>query len=86
MHPDSLLTGENAAFLDEQYAKWLHDPNSVPAAWRDLFASWDVPSNGHGYSPAASRRSRHLMAVAVSDVVPRTTSWSAGRMPAASSQ
>jgi len=51
MHPDSLLTGENAAFLDEQYLQWLADPKSVPAAFRDLFASWDVPQNGHGYHP-----------------------------------
>ncbi len=37
--PDSLLTGENAAFLDAQYASWLRDPDSVPEAFRPLFAA-----------------------------------------------
>jgi 2-oxoglutarate dehydrogenase E1 component len=43
---DTLLTGENAAFLDLQYTAWLADPSSVGADWRKLFESWDRPTNG----------------------------------------
>ncbi|MCB9664261.1 MAG: 2-oxoglutarate dehydrogenase E1 component [Alphaproteobacteria bacterium] len=47
MLPTSLLSGDNAAFLDEAYRRWLADPQSVPEVWRDLFASQqDEPVNG----------------------------------------
>ena len=44
MDNDSLLTGENAAFLDMQYAAWLDDPNSVEPEWREMFARFERPS------------------------------------------
>ncbi len=47
MEPLSLLSGENAAFLDEKYVAWLRDPSAVEPAWAALFASWERPENGH---------------------------------------
>lgn len=38
--PASLLTGDNAAFVDALYADWSADPSSVDPEWADLFASW----------------------------------------------
>ena len=37
MLPQSLLTGDNAAFLDQQYAFWLSDPDSVAPELRAWF-------------------------------------------------
>lgn len=41
MNADSLLSGDNAAFIDDQYRKWLVDPGSVSADWAELFTTWD---------------------------------------------
>nr|MBA2320660.1 2-oxoglutarate dehydrogenase E1 component [Deltaproteobacteria bacterium] len=49
--PDSLLTGDNAAFLDTQYASWLRDPASVPEEFRLLFESLEPPADHHGVAP-----------------------------------
>lgn len=46
MIPDSLLSGENATFLDDAYAMWREDPASVDAELRSLFESLDGPTNG----------------------------------------
>src|SRR3954468_3241478 len=35
----SFLYGGNAAFVEDLYAKWAADPNSVEPSWRALFAS-----------------------------------------------
>ena len=43
MENDTLLTGENAAFLDAQYEAWLRSPESVDEAWRSLFETWGRP-------------------------------------------
>ncbi len=47
---DSLLSGDNAAFVDTLYQQWVSDPNSVDADWRGLFEAYDAPegqvSNG----------------------------------------
>ena len=40
----SLLTGENAAFIDQLYTKWCSNPESVPEDWRVVFSS--VEPNG----------------------------------------
>ncbi|MEZ4227512.1 MAG: hypothetical protein R3B89_00010, partial [Polyangiaceae bacterium] len=37
MIPDSLLNGDNATFLDAEYERWAHDPQSVDQELRDLF-------------------------------------------------
>ncbi len=47
MTPDSLLSGENASYLDEMYTRWLEDPQSVEPQWRTWFESLDErPPNG----------------------------------------
>ncbi|MFN3512883.1 MAG: 2-oxoglutarate dehydrogenase E1 component [Phenylobacterium sp.] len=35
----SFLYGGNAAFVEDLYAKWASDPNSVDASWRAFFSS-----------------------------------------------
>ncbi|MCB9777838.1 MAG: 2-oxoglutarate dehydrogenase E1 component [Alphaproteobacteria bacterium] len=50
---DSLLTGENAAWVDAQYARWSADPASVDPEWAELFASWGgAGSGGFTHHPA----------------------------------
>ncbi|MEN0063418.1 MAG: 2-oxoglutarate dehydrogenase E1 component [Myxococcota bacterium] len=39
MISDSLLSGENAPFLDELYTRWLEDPSSVEPRWQAYFES-----------------------------------------------
>ena len=41
MDVSSLLTGNNAGFIDELYHQWVADPGSVSADWAALFAEWD---------------------------------------------
>ena len=71
---DSLLSGENAAFLDEAYSAWLRDPQSVDPEWAALFAQLDPPARGAGLlpgeAPAPSRRSIFGGAVAASSATP----------------
>ncbi|MEL6347292.1 MAG: 2-oxoglutarate dehydrogenase E1 component [Myxococcota bacterium] len=44
---NSLLTGDNAAFIDFLYNRWLNNPSDVEPAWAELFAQWDTaPTNG----------------------------------------
>jgi len=35
---DSLLTGDNAAWVDARYRDWLQDPDSISSDWAALFA------------------------------------------------
>jgi 2-oxoglutarate dehydrogenase E1 component len=44
--PESLLHGENAAYLDEKYAAWLLDPSSVEPAWIPVFEALERPAPG----------------------------------------
>jgi 2-oxoglutarate dehydrogenase E1 component len=46
--PASLMTGENAGWIDDLYAQWSRDPGSVEAEWAELFASWGEPEPGAG--------------------------------------
>src|SRR6201994_4304818 len=34
----SFLNGTNAAFVEQMYAAWLADPNSVDAGWQSYFS------------------------------------------------
>ena len=34
----SFLNGTNAAYVEQMYAAWLADPNSVDASWQAYFA------------------------------------------------
>lgn len=58
MNP-SILSGENAEFIDEQYRRWVSDPSSVSAEWGAIFeSSQDAPPNGARFDfPGPSRRS-----------------------------
>ena len=40
MDTASLLTGENAAWLDHQHSSWLSDPGSVSPEWAAWFSEW----------------------------------------------
>jgi 2-oxoglutarate dehydrogenase E1 component len=44
--PDSMLSGENADWLDQQYRAWLDDPSAVDAEWAELFAQFDPADSG----------------------------------------
>jgi 2-oxoglutarate dehydrogenase E1 component len=57
---DTLLTGDNAAFLDAQYEAWLQQPESVEATWRQLFESWGRPSNGTPWTLRGEPRPRSI--------------------------
>ena len=39
MLPATPLAAGNAAYIEEQYERYLTDPNSVAAPWREYFAS-----------------------------------------------
>ncbi|NOY25299.1 MAG: 2-oxoglutarate dehydrogenase E1 component [Oligoflexia bacterium] len=41
----SLLTGDNAAWVDAQYVAWLADPGAVDADWAALFAQTQAPDS-----------------------------------------
>ena len=53
MSLDSLLTGENAALVDDLYNSWLAEPSSVSADWAELFSEWADEPNGVSYQPPA---------------------------------
>jgi 2-oxoglutarate dehydrogenase E1 component len=48
---DSLLTGDNAAFIDAAFQRWVSDPSAVDPAWAALFASWGPADPGAGRPP-----------------------------------
>ncbi|MEQ1501121.1 MAG: 2-oxoglutarate dehydrogenase E1 component, partial [Myxococcota bacterium] len=52
--PDSLLSGENATFLDEQYVRWLDDPRSVDPSIRALFERLEAAPANTGPRPGTA--------------------------------
>jgi 2-oxoglutarate dehydrogenase E1 component len=40
------LSGGNAAYVEELYELYLHDPNAVPEEWRTYFQK--LPTDGSG--------------------------------------
>lgn len=44
----SLLTGNNAGYIDQLYHQWCADPSSVDPEWGELFAEWDQESGYTG--------------------------------------
>ena len=48
--PASLLTGDNAAYVDQLYTSWRSNPTSVPPEWSTLFAGLEKPSDGERLS------------------------------------
>ena len=53
--PASMLTGDNAAFLDSLYASWCEDRTSVSADWDQYFSeevmAGGVPQSGPSFRP-----------------------------------
>ena len=41
MNLDSLLTGENATFVDGLYLQWQKEPSSVEEHWAKVFSAWE---------------------------------------------
>ena len=61
MLPPSLLHGENAAWLDQQYLAWQGDPQAVEPALATLFEGLDAPpSNGRAAGQSPSFRPRSI--------------------------
>ena len=54
---DSLLTGANAALLDDLYQRWLADPASVEPDWAALFEAQGPPNGGQYRAPGPNRTS-----------------------------
>jgi len=55
--PESLLSGDNAGFLDQQYRAWLTDPQAVDADWRLLFEGLEETGSGGRIGPSFQPRS-----------------------------
>jgi len=54
----SLLTGDNAAFVDELYARWSRQPDAVDPEWAALFKEWDGELANGGPTPGLVPRFR----------------------------
>ncbi len=67
---DTFLSGSNIDFIEGLYARWLEDPTSVDASWRELFAGTTAtgqpllgsgdgraqPTNGHAAANGAATK------------------------------
>ena len=53
----SLLTGENAAFVDQLYSSWCEDPGTVSEDWQEIFSTLESNGSTGVVSPAPDRRS-----------------------------
>lgn len=62
---DSLLTGENALFIDQKYISWSKDPNSVSEEWRALFESWEKDQSTSNYEPQPNQPPSIFQSVSV---------------------
>ena len=51
MNLDSVLTGENASFVEEMYLQWQQDPGSVEPQWNTVFEQWEN-ERGVGFAPS----------------------------------
>jgi 2-oxoglutarate dehydrogenase E1 component len=58
--PTSLLTGENAPYIDRIYTNWVRDPTAVPPEWSALFAGLDAPAPNGGPTPGVVPQFPHL--------------------------
>jgi 2-oxoglutarate dehydrogenase E1 component len=68
----STALGPNAWLVDEMYERYLDDPGSVSASWRDFFADYKRPADSGGPEPA----------VDTGAMAPPTTTSSAPAAPA----
>ncbi|MCK6517616.1 2-oxoglutarate dehydrogenase E1 component [Myxococcota bacterium] len=81
MTPDSLLFGDNAAYLDDLYLQWLENPTSVEPRFAALFASFErpakpprpaAPDTRSIFNPGAAPTPAPALASAAAAVDPRT--------------
>jgi 2-oxoglutarate dehydrogenase E1 component len=79
--PDSLLFGDNAAYLDDLYLQWLENPTSVEPRFAALFASFErpakpprpaAPDTRSIFNPGAAPTPAPALASAAAAVDPRT--------------
>ena len=83
----SFLDGGNAAYIEELYARFVKDPNSVDATWRGFFgklgdAAADVSKNAEG--PSWGRRDWPQAAngeLVSETIAPTRSEWVSMRMP-----
>ncbi|MGZ6097400.1 MAG: 2-oxoglutarate dehydrogenase E1 component [Myxococcaceae bacterium] len=96
---DTFLSGSNIDFIEGLYARWLEDPTSVDASWRELFAGTTAtgrpllgsgddraqPTNGHGAANGAAAKAVNGNGAAAVAQAPATarTQVSVGDVPAA---
>jgi 2-oxoglutarate dehydrogenase E1 component len=76
METTSFLSGANTPFLEELYARWRENPESVDPSWQGFFAELGDSSVAapHGPSEATSRL-RPRLAKADADVLGALTGW-----------
>ncbi|MGZ6135617.1 MAG: thiamine pyrophosphate-dependent enzyme, partial [Myxococcaceae bacterium] len=93
---DTFLSGSNIDFIEGLYARWLEDPTSVDASWRELFAGTTAtgrpflgsgddraqPTNGHGAANGAAAKAVNGNGAAQAPATARTQ-VSVGDVPAA---
>lgn len=74
---DVSLHPGNLTYVEEVYAQYQRDPQSVDAAWHSYFSSWgeDAPRNGHTTSSALTGApSKSSVSQTVPSLVPTTLS------------
>ena len=54
----SFLSGANAGYIDELYARWLENPGAVDPSWRDFFA--ELGPGGTAAPPRPAHTGPHL--------------------------
>ena len=66
----SFLDGQNAAYIEQLYAKYETDPNSVPAEWREFFAALaDSPADVKKAAEGASWKKKNWPIAANGEIV-----------------
>jgi 2-oxoglutarate dehydrogenase E1 component len=66
----SFLDGQNAAYIEQLYAKYETDPSSVPAEWREFFAALaDSPADVKKAAEGASWKKKNWPIAANGEIV-----------------
>ncbi|MGH6876706.1 MAG: 2-oxoglutarate dehydrogenase E1 subunit family protein, partial [Rhizomicrobium sp.] len=71
----SFLSGANAGFLDDLYARWRESPDSVDPSWRAFFAELGEQGPPARQTFAAASRLRPRLARADGDLIGALTGW-----------
>jgi 2-oxoglutarate dehydrogenase E1 component len=82
----SFLSGANTPFLEELYARWRENPESVDPSWQDFFAELGDPNIPAPPAPSeATSRLRPRLAKSDGDLIGALTGWWPSDEPAATS-